>query len=107
MDTAAKRAAREEWLDRPQDAGIYALRFRRSVWVGAAPRLAAAENRLRFALSQGLERNAGLAAAWAEDGPFAFQVLEALDPKLSAMARQRLLKERAEHWRHQLGAWAI
>lgn len=107
MDRPSRKAARADWLDRDIDAGIYALRFPSSVWVGAAPRLSAAENRLRFTLEQGLERNAGLAAAWAAEGPFRFEVLEELDADLSQMRRARLLKERLAFWQAELGAWAI
>ena len=107
MDRQQRRAARAEFLDRDQDAGIYALRFRDAVFVGAAPRLAAAENRLRFTLRQGGERNGALAAAWAAEGDFRFEILEAFDPELSPMRRRDLLKERLVAWRDKTGGTVI
>ncbi|MCR8723847.1 GIY-YIG nuclease family protein [Frigidibacter sp. ROC022] len=102
-----RKQARADFLERKPDAGIYALRLRAGLWVGAASRLTAAENRLRFTLSTGTERNPALAAAYADEGDFSFEVLETLDPKLSAMRRQDLLKERLAHWLDKTGGQPV
>ena len=104
MTPLDKRQIRADWKDRKLDAGIYALRFRAGTWIGKAPRLGAIENRHRFAFSTGGERNPEMAAAFAAEGDYAFEVLEALDPKLSPMSRDRILKERLAHWLDALGA---
>lgn len=107
MTSLDKRQIRADWKDRKLDAGIYALRFRAGVWIGKAPRLGAAGNRHSFTFSTGAERNPGLAAAYAAERAYRFEVLEALDPKLSAMTRERVLKERLAHWLEALDGQAV
>ena len=110
MEQSARRAAIAAWKESPVDAGIYAFRQEGGpVWVGASPRLGAVENRLRFVLRTGGPAPKALVTAWAAVGGegFQFEVLEQLDPKLSQMARARLLKERLEDWRDRLAAEAI
>ena len=102
-----RKAATTAYKERKADAGIFAFRAPGgAVWVGAAPTLGTIENRLRFTLRTGGCRVPELAADWAAAGGegFAFEVLERLDPDLVPMARDRLLKERAAHWRDMLDA---
>jgi hypothetical protein len=102
-----RKAAAAAWKERKVAAGVYAFRAPDgAVWVGATPTLDAAENRLRFTLRTGSCRVPALARAWQAAGGegFDFEVLEALDPELGAMTRERLLKERLAHWRGDLGA---
>ncbi|MDF0600372.1 GIY-YIG nuclease family protein [Psychromarinibacter sp. C21-152] len=97
-----RRAAKAAWKEATPDAGVYAVRIGERVWVGAAMRLGAAERRLRFTLRMGSARPAALQAAYA--GEMTFEVLEAFDPEMRPMTRERMLKERAAHWVARLGA---
>lgn len=110
MDRNARRAAVAAWKGKPADAGIYAFRQESGpVWVGASPRLSAIENRLRFSLRAGGPGPAGLLTAWAGAGGegFRFEVLERLDPELTALERDIALKAALAAWRERLGAEAV
>lgn len=106
MDSTRKKAARTEWRERKMETGVFAVRCAGAAWVGATRTLDKAENRIRFELRTGMSRIPGLQAAWsaAEEGGLVYEVLERLDPELSDMARDRLLKEKAVAWRDRLGA---
>lgn len=106
-DSRTRRAAARAFRDRPADAGIYAVHGPGgAVWVGASPTLASVENRLWFTLRMGDCRVPGLQQAWtaAKGEGFAVAVLERFDPETAPYARERLLKDRAAHWRERLGA---
>lgn len=106
MDSTRKKAARTEWRERKIEAGVFAVRCAGATWVGATRTLDKAENRIGFELRTGVARIPGLQAAWsgAEGGDFVYEVLERLDPELSEMARDRILKEKVAAWRDRLGA---
>ena len=78
-------------------------------WVGQSPNLEKIQNRIRFSLRQGNHTCHSLQAAWTTHGPdsLTFAECERLEEEEIAYVRDALLKERALHWRSQLGAMTI
>jgi hypothetical protein len=112
MDQQSRRQAVRDYKDRKIPLGIYAVRCAASgeVWVGQSQNLTQQQNRIWFGLRQGRHPNPALRAAWAAHGgaAFSFEVLEAIDDEgLGAYGRDSLLKDRAAHWRSELGAARI
>ncbi|MDE3028137.1 MAG: GIY-YIG nuclease family protein, partial [Paracoccaceae bacterium] len=109
--TIDRKAAIAAYKERDADAGVFAFRCTSSgqVWVGPTPTLSTIENRIRFTLRTGGNRTKGLPEAWAAAAGegFTFEVLERIDPELSAMHRDVELKARTAVWRAKLGAAAI
>jgi hypothetical protein len=106
-----KKAARAAYKERRLNAGVFIVRCGASArsWVGAAPDLAAVENKLWFALRTGGAANAQMRADWLEHthDAFAFEVLETVDPEKPPLYLADHLKERAAHWRDALKADSI
>ncbi|MDQ0467362.1 GIY-YIG nuclease family protein [Labrys wisconsinensis] len=106
-----RKAAITAYKERKAVAGIYELgcRITGERWVGRAPDLATVQNRLWFTLRHGSHSHAGLQAAWNRHGPaaFALTVLERLEEEKLAYVREKLLKERLDHWRREREAAAI
>lgn len=112
MDKQTRRQAVSDYKDRKVSIGIYAVRctVTGEAWVGQSQNLTQQQNRIWFGLRQGGYPNPALKTAWAAHGEaaFAFEVLEAIDDEgLSAYGRDSLLKDRAAHWRSELGATKI
>lgn len=99
-----RKTARTAWKERKPDRGIYRVRLDAGDWVGATTELSAAENRLRFTLSNGGCSNAALAQAYETQGAFHFEVLERLPADIAQFALKRRLKDRLDHWRLATGA---
>lgn len=110
MRTQQRRAAIVAYKEVKSAPGVYALRCTATgaAWVGRATDLNTIRNRLTFTLARGSHPDAALQAAWAAHGAdsFAFEPLEQVDEEI-ANVRQRLLKERAEHWCDRLAAALI
>ena len=108
---SARKAAIAAYKERKSVAGIFAIRCKATseVWVGQTPDLEKIQNRIRFTLRQGSHPCRSLQAAWTAHGPdsFAFEGCERLDEEEVPYIRDALLKERALHWRKQLGAEAV
>ena len=112
MDRLSRRQALTDYKERKVSRGIFAVRCAVSgeAWVGASQNLDQQQNRIWFGLRQGGYPNPALKAAWAKHGEaaFSFEVLEMIeDADLSAYARDSILKDRAAHWRAELGAAKI
>lgn len=112
MDQQSRRQAVRDYKERKVPTGIYAVRCAATdeAWVGQSKHLAQQKNRIWFGLRQGGHPNPALRAAWAAHGEaaFSFEVLEAIDDEgLGALGRDSLLKDRAAHWRSELGATKI
>ena len=105
MNRQDRKEALAAYRETKPEAGIYAVHAGGQTWVGAAPRLEAVENRLRFTLQQGGHPNNPFQSA-AGDG-YRLEVLEVLDPETPALSRDRLLKERLAHWLGQTGGRAL
>ena len=109
--TIDRKAAIAAYKDRKTVAGIYVVRCAASgeAWVGQAPNLETIQNRIWFSLRQGSHTCRSLQAAWTTHGPdsLTFAECERLEEEEMPYVRDALLKERALHWRTELGAMAI
>ena len=109
--TSAKKAAIAAYKERKSVAGIFAIRCTATaeIWVGRTPDLDKIQNRIWFTLRQGGHPCRSLQAAWTKHGPngFAFEACERLEEEEVTYIRDALLKERALHWRTELGAEAV
>jgi hypothetical protein len=108
---SARKAAITAYKERKSVAGIFAIRCKAlaKIWVGQTPDLEKIQNRIWFTLRQGSHPCRSLQAAWTAHGPdgLTFESCERLEEEESAYVRDALLKERALHWRKQLGAEAV
>lgn len=109
--TTDRKAAIAAYKKRKSIAGIFAVRCAASgqAWVGPALDLDAIQNRIWFALRQGVHTNRDLQAAWSthgEDG-LSFETLERLKEDELPYVRDTLLRERVLHWRETLNGIAI
>ena len=104
MDRTSRKAAKTAAIKTPPEAGIFAVHVGDRAWVGATMRLDAAERRLTFMLRTGGVTTPALKEAYAATGTARFEVLERLEEDIGQMTRERLLKERSDHWRQRLGA---
>ena len=111
MKTEDRKAAIAAYKKRTSVAGIFAVRCAGSgqVWVGQTLNLETVQNRIWFSLRQGSHTYRSLQAAWTTHGPdsLTFAECERLEDEEMAYVRDALLRERALHWRSQLGAKAI
>jgi hypothetical protein len=109
--TSARKAAIAAYKERKPVAGIFAIRCPATaeVWVGKTPDLEKIQNRIWFTLRQGGHPCRSLQAAWTAHGPdsFAFEACERLEEEETPYIRDARLKERALHWRTELGAEAV
>jgi hypothetical protein len=109
--TSDRKAAIAAYKERKAIAGIYVIRCKASpeTWVGQAPNLEKIQNRIWFSLRQGSHTCRSLQAAWTRHGPenLTFEECERLEEEEMPYIRDALLKERALHWRSQLGAEAV
>jgi hypothetical protein len=109
--TSARKAAIAAYKERKSVAGIFAIRCTATaeVWIGQTPDLEKIQNRIWFTLRQGGHPCRSLQAAWTAHGPdsFTFEACERLEEEEVPYVRAALLKERALHWRTELGAEAV
>ena len=109
MDKQSRRDAIRDYKERKTPTGVFAVRCVATgeAWVGQSVHLDQQKNRLFFALRQGGHPNPAVRAAFAAHGEagMSFEVLETLETdELTAYGRGNLLKDRAAHWRAELGA---
>lgn len=110
MHPTDKKAAVAAYKKREAIAGIYALRSSAGgVWVGHARDIDAIQNRLWFSLRAGGFQNKALQAAWnaAGEQDFALEPVELVDADTLGFNPDKVLLERAAHWRDTLGALAV
>ena len=109
--TSARKAAIAAYKERKAFAGIFVIRCTATAetWVGQTPNLEKIQNRIWFTLRQGSHPCHSLQAAWTTHGAdsLTFEECERLEEEPTPYVRDRLLKERALHWRSQLGAEAV
>lgn len=108
MDKSARRAAVAAYKEQPVVGGVYVVRCTASgeAWVGATANLEGLKAQPFFSLRLGGHPNRGLQAAWTAHGEAAFtlQVVERLPEETVDYARAAQLRDRAAHWRAELGA---
>ena len=109
--TSDRKAAIAAYKERKTFAGIFLIRCQATAesWVGQTPNLEKIQNRIWFALRQGNHPCRSLQAAWTANGAdsLAFEECERLEEEDTPYIRDALLKERALHWRSQLGAEGV
>jgi hypothetical protein len=109
--TADRKAAIAAYKERKTIAGIYVVRCTATseTWVGQSPNLEKIQNRIWFTLRHGSHTCRSLQAACTAHGPdsLTFAECERLEEEETTYVRDALLKERALHWRSELGAMAI
>ncbi|WP_426438363.1 GIY-YIG nuclease family protein [Bradyrhizobium genosp. P] len=111
MKAGARKLAIADYKKRLSVAGVFAIRCRATggIWVGQALDLEKIQNRIWFTLRMGDHRNAELQRAWSTHGEAAFslETLERIEDEELAYVRDTLLKERVQHWRTQMNAFAV
>src|SRR5882757_8878709 len=111
MKTETGKLAIADYKKRPSVAGVFAIRRRATpdVWVGHARDLEKIQNRIWFTLRMGDHRNTKLQRAWSAHGEdnISLETLERLEDEELAYVRDKLLKERVQHWRAELNAAAV
>lgn len=111
MKTEDRKVALAAYKERKAVAGIYALLCRPTGqrWAGRAPDLAKIQNRVWFSLRHNGHTHRDLQAAWNAHGPdaFAFEELERIADEDLNYVRDRVLKERLQHWCETLPAQAL
>jgi hypothetical protein len=109
--TSDRKAAIAAYKERKTIAGIFVVRCTATseAWVGPSPNLEKIQNRIWFSLHQGTHTCRSQQAAWTAHGPEAltFGECERLKEEETAYVRDALLRERALHWRTELGAKTI
>ncbi|KJC61946.1 hypothetical protein UP10_06210 [Bradyrhizobium sp. LTSPM299] len=111
MKTETRKLAIADYKKRASVAGIFAVCCRATdeVWVGQALDLEKIQNRIWFSLRMGNHRNAELQRAWSAHGEagLSLETLERIEEEELSYVRDRLLKERMQHWRTQLNASVV
>ena len=109
--TSDKKTAIAAYKERKTIAGIYVVRCLATseTWVGQSPNLEKIQNRIWFTLRQGSHTCRSLQTAWTAYGPenLTFEECERLEKEETPYVRDALLKERATHWRLELGAGTV
>jgi hypothetical protein len=102
--TSERKAAIAAYKERKTIAGIFVVRCTATseTWVGQSPNLEKIQNRIWFSLRQGNH-------TWTAHGAdsLTFGECERLEEEEIPYVRDALLRERALHWRSQLGAMTI
>lgn len=110
MDKSRRKALMQEYADRKQPVGVYAVRCSASgeVWVAWSRNVDKRWNALAFQLTAGNCPETGLQASWTRHGAesFAYEILEELEES-DPHVLERLLPERADLWRAKLNAAAL
>ena len=110
MDNSRKKDLVRAYKEQKSRPGIFAVRCVATgeAWVASAPDVGRKQSGIWFQLRIGSFPNKALQAAWKSNGEaaFAFEVLEEVDDE-NALLIPAILKERAAHWRTQLGAGPV
>ena len=110
MDKARRKELQQQYADRKQPTGVFAVRNSASgeVWVGHSKNLDVQKNSLWVWLANNISPNADVQASWKKHGAdaFSYEILEHIE-ETDPHAIQRLMPERAAHWRENLKAGTI
>jgi hypothetical protein len=107
LKASEKKAAAASFKERKTVAGLFAVRCAASgqLWVGTTPNLETVQNQLWFTLRHGNHPARTLQDAWRTHGgaSFTFEQLERLEGEDTQFFRAARLRDRATHWRTELG----
>lgn len=110
VDKSRRKELLQQYEERKPSVGVYVVRNSATgeAWVGASRNVDKQKNGLWFSFNLGSSPNLDVQASWKTSGEAAFsyeilEVLEETDPHVI----ERLLPERATHWREKLGAGTI
>ncbi len=111
MDKNRKKELIRTYKEMKPNPGVFAVRCKPTgeAWVASSPNLDRQQGGVWSQLRMGGNRfTASLHAAWKEHGEsaFTFEVLEEVRDD-NALMIPALLKERAVHWRRELGGAAL
>jgi hypothetical protein len=111
MVSQDRRDALAAYKERKVVGGIYAVRCTATgqLWLGKAPDLSTIQNRLWFTLRQRGNPHRSLQEAWSRYGAdaFTFEVVERVKEDALRFGRDRVLKNRLDHWIAERGGTAI
>lgn len=110
MDKKRRQELQEQYANRKQPTGVFAVRNTKSgeVWVGHSKNLDVQKNGLWGRLASGMCFNQDVQASWKKHGEtaFSYEILEHIE-ETDPHAIQRLLPERAQLWRDELKAGTV
>jgi hypothetical protein len=111
MNKDQRKAAIAAYKERKPKAAIIAVRCTAdgATWVGATLNPGTVQNKLWFTLKLGTHPNRTLQHAYTAHGAAALSIetLELFEPDEDRYLRDNQLKDRAAHWRAELGAQTI
>jgi hypothetical protein len=110
MDKKRRQELQEQYANRKQPTGVFAVRNAKSgeVWVGHSKNLDVQQNGLWGRLASGMCFNRDVQESWNRDGAeaFSYEIFEHIE-EADPHALQRLLPEHAEVWREELKAGTV
>ena len=110
MDKKRRQELLEQYANRKQPTGVFAVRNSKSgeVWVGYSKNVDVQKNGLWGRLASGMCFNRDVQASWNKDGvdAFSYEILEHIE-ETDPHAIQRLMPERAQAWREELKAGTV
>ena len=110
MDKKRRQELLEQYANRKQPTGVFAVRNSKSgeVWVGHSKNVDVQKNGLWGRLASGMCFNKDVQASWNKDGAdaFSYEILEHIE-ETDPHAIQRLMPERAQAWREELKAGTV
>lgn len=110
IDKSRRKELLQQYSDRDPPNGVFAVRNSASgeVWVGHSRNVDKQKNGLWARLGGGMCVNKDVQASWTKHGEaaFSYEILEQLT-ETDTHAIERLLPERATHWREKLKAGVV
>lgn len=110
IDKSRRKELMQQYAERGPQTGVFAVRNATTgeAWVGQSRNIDKQQNGLWMRLRGGMCVDQSLQASWTKHGEaaFSYEVLEAVadaDPYVL----ERLLPERAQAWRQELGAGVV
>lgn len=110
VDKSRRQELLQQFSERPPQNGVFAVRNAKTgeVWVGHSKNIDKQQNGLWGRLNGGQCFNKDVQASWKASGAdaFSYEILERIT-ETDLHALQRLLPERADHWRAELKAGTV
>jgi hypothetical protein len=110
VDKKRRQELMDEYANRKQPTGVFAVRNSASgeVWVGHSKNIDVQKNGLWMRLAGGTCFNRDVQDSWKKHGEaaFSYEILEHIE-EADPHTLQRVLPQRAAHWREQLKAGTV